>query len=517
MERIDVRSKLLVLAAMASLPLVAAKQVSAQQRIPLAIDDALNTRTLPASSRVAVSPDGRWVALTLRENRRSLGNEIGLSGQPNPRTGVSDEGDASDVWIVRIENGQATNLTGGEGSNWEPTWSPDGTSIAFLSDRDGGETNGWLWAVRDRVLRRVSKRAVRAVPGMKMRWTPDSKRVLVTALPEDITAGEYAKSVASVGKMSDKDREPHTTISLFSSEATRLSGEKNSAAVMTNLDEAYRHDLVLIDVDTGAAETLVRNERLRDYSLSHDGATVAYAVPKRFYRPASWQIQCDLVTVDVKSKRRRVLASEVILAPEFRWSPADSSIVFSAIDPSDGSASYYLVSREGAPSRKVSFPANHPLRHAAGPSWDSSGQWFYFVNDKLLWRAAVADATAVQVALVPNRTIIYALERAEGDLWMPGGNSAVVLTHDEDSKLDGFYRVDLSNENSSLLMERAQSHVMMPFTGLAPRRIAVCADGRSVVFLAEDSQHPPDVWISDARFEHPRQLTHLNPQFDRYE
>src|SRR5262249_39658024 len=35
-------------------------------------------------------------------------------------------------------------------------------------------------------------------------------------------------------------------------------------------------------------------------------------------------------------------------------------------------------------------------------------------------------------------------------------------------------------------------------------------------FLSEDATHPPDLWLAESAFRAPRQLTHLNPQLDRY-
>jgi imidazolonepropionase-like amidohydrolase/Tol biopolymer transport system component len=48
-----------------------------------------------------------------------------------------------DVWTLPIEGGDATLLSGGLAYDIQPRWSPDGKSIAFTSDRGGGD-NVWL-------------------------------------------------------------------------------------------------------------------------------------------------------------------------------------------------------------------------------------------------------------------------------------------------------------------------------------------------------------------------------------
>ncbi len=60
-----------------------------------------------------------------------------------------------DLYLLPIEGGQATSITNGLAWDMQPTFSPDGSHIAFTSDRAGGD-NIWTIGVSDGVLRQVT-------------------------------------------------------------------------------------------------------------------------------------------------------------------------------------------------------------------------------------------------------------------------------------------------------------------------------------------------------------------------
>ena len=83
-------------------------------RRPLSVDDVLALRTVDEAT---ISPDGRWIAyvVTVRDYERN----------------VSD----SDVYLVAATGGTPLRLTHGPRADRAPQWAPDGSWLAFLSDR----------------------------------------------------------------------------------------------------------------------------------------------------------------------------------------------------------------------------------------------------------------------------------------------------------------------------------------------------------------------------------------------
>ncbi|MGD0506702.1 MAG: S9 family peptidase, partial [Terriglobales bacterium] len=50
---------------------------------------------------------------------------------------ISSDRRVSNLWIVNFDGSEHRPLTTGTNSDTSPRWSPDGTRIAFVSDRDG--------------------------------------------------------------------------------------------------------------------------------------------------------------------------------------------------------------------------------------------------------------------------------------------------------------------------------------------------------------------------------------------
>ncbi len=53
--------------------------------------------------------------------------------------------DNTDIFVVRTDGTQLTQLTYHPGNDLSPVWSPDGKSIFFLSQRGSAEKNYNVW------------------------------------------------------------------------------------------------------------------------------------------------------------------------------------------------------------------------------------------------------------------------------------------------------------------------------------------------------------------------------------
>ena len=83
-------------------------------------------------------PPGEWKPITIDTDETTWTN---LDVSPDGRTIVFDM--LGDLYTVPITGGEAKPLTSGIAWDFEPRFSPDGATIAFISDR-GGADNLWL-------------------------------------------------------------------------------------------------------------------------------------------------------------------------------------------------------------------------------------------------------------------------------------------------------------------------------------------------------------------------------------
>src|SRR5215471_10592978 len=81
---------------------------------------------------------------------------------------------ANDLWSVSRDGGDAVRLTTGAGTETDPVFSPDGSTVAFTGEYDGN-VDVYVVPVGGGVPKRLT---YHPAPDRALGWTPDGKRVL---------------------------------------------------------------------------------------------------------------------------------------------------------------------------------------------------------------------------------------------------------------------------------------------------------------------------------------------------
>ena len=151
----------------------------------LKFEDLLKFNELVSRVPIDITSDGHWIAYNTqnREQYEGGGGDTAFS-----KTGVMIEMEYATVWVTNTRTGEHRNLTPDWGSSWAPRWSPQGTHLAFYSDRMG-EPYLYVWNRESDDMQVFSSETVQTFFGFEVpKWTPDGRYVIfksisATAMP----------------------------------------------------------------------------------------------------------------------------------------------------------------------------------------------------------------------------------------------------------------------------------------------------------------------------------------------
>jgi TolB protein len=111
----------------------------------------------------SVSPDGKWIAFAGQQN----------SGQPYDQL-------KNNIWLLDLGSGAVRSLEAKPEGGRAPSWSPDGTRLAFESDR-GSLLRRYAVFVVDRDGGRLQQVTDYDLNGNHPVWSPDGRRLAFAA------------------------------------------------------------------------------------------------------------------------------------------------------------------------------------------------------------------------------------------------------------------------------------------------------------------------------------------------
>jgi dipeptidyl aminopeptidase/acylaminoacyl peptidase len=409
---------------------------------PVRVDDMYLLRDV---SEVQLSPDGTQVAYTVTVSDRERDEQT------------------SDIWVSRLDGSGSLQLTNSAASDYAPRWSPDGKSLAFISDRDT-EAGGRIWLL-------------------------------------DLRGGEPRLLADTDGDISDFAFSPDGTALVYVSEVDPGASEDDSPQPIV-IDRFYfkedvrgylygqRVHLFLLKVADGTVVQLTDGEHDEmQPSWSPDGKSIAF-VSKRGSDPDrhdNWDIYTMHAVAGAPAKQvttspgsdgdPAIAADGGWGSGAADWSPDGRRIAFlHGGAPADGWYGLVQIATLGADGSKLQLPTEALDRNTTRPRWSPDGKSLYFLleDDLGVQLARTPLAGGAIKRLTPPQQTVYEFDIGKG----PGKADRVAFIATTPTQpaevfvLDGDKVRRLSNQNDAWLRDVE----LLP----ASRFSATSADGTEV-------------------------------------
>jgi len=378
-----------------------------------------------------ISPDGQWIAYTV--TRHCLD---------------SNSAD-SDIWLIPLAGGAPKQLTRSSEADHSPQWSPDGSQIAFLSEREG-ESNIWLIDPKGGEARQLthSDTALNS-----LLWSPGGKSLICGSrvLPEGKTDLENPF----------QDNLPlcnaRTINRLLYRQWNHWLGDERNHLFLVSMKDGSLRDITPGDFDTPPVSLAGHH----DFDVSPDGNNVCYVKNnpavnethgKNVHPAPALSTNHDLFIVSITDNATKQITPNPALDSQPHYSPNGRTIAYTAMQK---------------------------------PEYESDTK-----------RLTIYDLETGK-----NQIITESLDRSVAEIvWHPDGKRLFFTAVDQGRK--SIYSVDLNKKTIQLLTDNGYNS--------GP---AVTPDGHHLVFVRSFCHQPGELFVIPITGGKARQLTFTNKDF----
>jgi len=309
----------------------------------------------------------------------------------------------------------------GEIQNRYPAWAPDGSRMAFQSDRTGSIQIWTMSAAGSDLIQLTHSEGDNQTPA----WSPDGSRIVFTSTRDgdeelyrmNADGSEQRRLTRHVGV----DMHP-----VWSSDGQRILFNRAWCAALFDFDgcveagELPGSDVISMRSDGTDLRRLTQDSLVNSFaSFSPDGRRILF---RRLLRDSSGRVNSEIFVMDADGSGKVNLSSNPAFEAYPTWSPDGTQILFSS--NRTGSFDVYLMDADGTNLRRLTTDAVHDeLR----PNWSPDGS-------AIAYNRAYENRTEILVLHLNRMPLFTPLDL--GSVTGDGGLSRGVAWGDFDA--DGF-------------------------------------------------------------------------------
>ncbi|MDE0326910.1 MAG: prolyl oligopeptidase family serine peptidase [Candidatus Poribacteria bacterium] len=474
----------------------------------LTLEDLLKFNTFAVRVPIDISSDGNWIAYNTR-NRKAYEGSVGDSAYS--KTGVVFEMVQATVWVTNTRTGEHRNLTPNWGSSWAPRWSPDGARLAFFSDQRG-KPHLFIWNRETEEIQEFTSTIVRTFFGFEVpKWTPDGRFILVRSIASaDVPI--FDESMQDKPQVLPKVSQETSFVEVYESENGQLQGERHETR-----DIERRVDLIILDTKTGKTLSLMKGHEISSIDIAPNGEQVAVMVCLGYETPTSLQLVYDLYVLPLPVELSDASVTEIEpLVRKIRLQDAGITVSWSsdsryvawttAGDLASGDA--FILDVETNMVRNITESFNVNLgRDYQPPLWIGESEALLCLAEGEIWKVPLNSGKIQNLTKNFEFSVHDVFYQSEGYTSGTVDNAITIKVYDAKRKCHSFYRFSLTDNTVTLL--RSEDKHRTTHTGRFYKDVAEKTG--EFIYVVESNQEPPNIWMSDANFESPWQITDINP------
>lgn len=473
---------------------------------PFPIDLALARKQFSMYEPTTVSPDGKFAAYAIVTPTSIRGAAIEVNAGP-PEIALGHR-----LYVADLTTGESVKVSQDESNAWAASWSPDGKSLAFLSDADSS-VGLWLYQFGGSA-KRLGSAVLNGRAHMRPQWSPDGKAVFVAlAEPnekydENDTLEQGATSaiiVRTSGAEKPKEADSEALVGYETIDQPSAIGVVNAASgVATVLIPSDHETQPAAACLSPSGKFLLIESALRSIvGTSDDGMVSNLALVRLADRTVIWE---------EKGFRLEDAHDPVDLTDSSRvaanWHPTNDSLFFVK-----GGSVYRLDTEDKPTARKIDLGGDYTVCRSVVFSRDSNAILVAVrapdskSTDPEIERVLLVplDGGAVKTLATPSdfklRRVVKANSRTA---WQPTKTDFILLGTKSGEPV--YVRVSMDNLTVSEI----------PMNGLLTVHAASADDPNIALGVFQDVQTAPDLYVIDAELKPGTRLSRIEPKLDRF-